>query len=291
MVLGWGVTAIIFGLLTAAMFATSTLASSRAVRLISLPSVLAGGMLIGLVLTIPGAIAEGVPPGFTGANIIWFALAGIGNVGGLLLVYGALRVGKVGVVAPIAATEGAIAAVLAAIVGESIAPIAAFILIAIVAGIVLSAMAPDPAPLEQERPLRAALLATASSLFFAMGLFSTGHLSDQLPTSWLLLPPRLIGVLAIAIPIIIVGRMQMTRRALPFVAAVGVSEVLGNATFTVAARDSIAIASVMASQFATISAIMAFLLFKERLGRVQVAGVALLVVSITALTIVQSAFS
>ncbi len=289
--MGWGVTAIIFGFLTAAMFATSTLASSRAVRLISLPSVLAGGMLIGFVLTLPGAIAEGVPPGLVGTNIIWFALAGIGNVGGLFLVYAALRVGKVGVVAPIAATEGAISAVLAAIVGESIAPIAAFILMVIVAGIVLSAMAPDPAPVEREQPLRAALLASASSVFFGVGLFSTGHLSDEIPTSWLLLPPRLIGVFAIAIPLIILGRMQMTRRALPFVAAVGVSEVLGNAAFTVAARDSIAIASVIASQFATISAIMAFLLFKERLGRLQVAGVATLVVSITALTIVQSTFS
>lgn len=284
-------TAIIFGFLTAAMFATSTLASSRAVRLISLPSVLAGGMLIGLVLTIPGAIAEGVPPGLAGTNIIWFALAGVGNVGGLLLVYAALRVGKVGVVAPIAATEGAISAVLAAVTGESIAPIAAFILMAIVAGIVLSAIAPDPAPIDRERPLRAAVLASASSVFFGVGLFSTGHLSDEIPTSWLLLPPRLIGVFAVAIPIIILGRMQMTRRALPFVAAVGVSEVLGNAAFTVAARDSIAIASVIASQFATISAIMAFLLFRERLGRLQVTGVALLVVSITALTIVQSTFS
>ena len=44
---------------------------------------------------------------------------------------------------------------IAAVLGESIAPIVAFLLMVIVGGIVLSAMAPDPEPLEHERPLQA----------------------------------------------------------------------------------------------------------------------------------------
>jgi drug/metabolite transporter (DMT)-like permease len=42
---------------------------------------------------------------------------------------------------------------------------------------------------------------------------------------------------------------------------------------------------VLASQFAPIAAVMAYVLFKERLGRLQVTGVAILVVGVTALSI------
>ncbi|MFM8352039.1 MAG: EamA family transporter, partial [Actinomycetales bacterium] len=105
-----------------------------------------------MVITIPFASMEGVPDGLTGANLAWFAVSGVGNAAGLVLINEALKVGKVGIVAPIVATEGAISAVLASVMGESIAPAAAFALLAIVAGVVLSATAPDPAPLANERP-------------------------------------------------------------------------------------------------------------------------------------------
>lgn len=281
-------TAIIFGLLTAVLFATSTLSTSRAVRIIPAQSIVGTSMLIGLVLTIPFAIADGIPDGLRGASIAWFVVSGLGNVGGLLLVNAALKVGKVGIVAPIVATEGAISAVFAAVLGESIAPIAVFVLLMIVAGVVLSAVAPDPGPLEHERPVRASLLATAAAVAFGVSLFATGYLSDALPTSWLLLPARIIGVLVLAIPLVILRRLQMRRRALPFVVVIGFAEVLGFAAFTIGARDSVAIASVLASQFASIGAVAAYLLFKERLGALQITGVVMLVVGVTVLTVLRS---
>ncbi|MBU6245318.1 MAG: DMT family transporter [Actinomycetales bacterium] len=281
-------TAIIFGLLTAALFATSTLSTSRAIRIIPAQSIVGSSMLIGLVLTIPFAIADGIPDGLRGGTIVWFLVSGLGNVGGLLLVNAALKVGKVGIVAPIVATEGAISAVFAAALGESVMPIAAFVLLLIVAGVVLSAVAPDPEPLEHERPLRAVLLATAAAAAFGVSLFATGYLSDDLPTSWLLLPARIIGVLVLAIPLLVLGRLRMTRRALPFVIVIGFAEVIGFSAFTIGARDSVAIASVLASQFASIGAVGAYLLFKERLGRLQVLGVVMLVVGVATLTILRS---
>ena len=53
-------------------------------------------------------------------DLAWLVIGGVGNAGGLLLVYRGLRVGKVGVVAPIASTEGAIAALIAILAGESL---------------------------------------------------------------------------------------------------------------------------------------------------------------------------
>ena len=281
-------TAVLFGLLTAVLFATSMLCSSRAVRIIPSQSVVGSAMLIGLVITLPIALADGVPDGLTGTNLAWFAVSGLGNAGGLVLVNEALKVGKVGVVAPIVGTEGAISAVLASMLGESIAPLAAFVLAVIVAGVVLSAVAPDPAPVAHERPLRAALLATVAAVAFGVSLFATGYLSDALPTSWLLLPARVVGVLVLAIPLLALRRLQMRKKALPFVLVIGVAEVLGFTAFTIGARDSVAVASVLASQFAAIGAIGAFFFFKERLGRLQVAGVVVLVLGVSALTLLRS---
>jgi uncharacterized membrane protein len=55
-------------------------------------------------------------------SVVLLALGGAGNVLELLLTYAALRVGKVGIVASIVSTEGAIAAVLALIAGEALSP-------------------------------------------------------------------------------------------------------------------------------------------------------------------------
>jgi multidrug transporter EmrE-like cation transporter len=48
-------------------------------------------------------------------------------------------------------------------------------------------------------------------------------------------------------------------------------------------RESIAITAVMGSQFAAFAAVAAFLLFGERLARVQLVGVVLIVVGVTVL--------
>lgn len=276
---------ILFGLGTAVCFATSSLFSSRAVRIIGPWSVAAWTMVVGLILTLPFTALAGVPDNL-GSTWGWMLLSGAGNVIGLVLAAAAFRVGKVGVVTPILATEGAIAAVVAAMLGESIAPIVAFLLMVIVLGIVVSAMAPDPEPLDHERPVLAVALSTAGALSFGLSLVATGIISDDLPISWVLLPARLVGVLALAIPLALVGRLLLTRRAAPMVAAMGLLEVMGFTSFAIGAQYQVGVTSVMASQFAPIAAIMAYVLFKEKLGRLQITGVVILVLSVTALTLV-----
>ena len=275
---------VVFGLLTACFFASSSLMSSRTVKVIGSPSSLAWMMIVGLVVTTPFVFAAGVPEQLN-ASLPYLAVSGIGNVVGILIAGYALRVGKVGVVAPILATEGAIAAVLAALAGESIAPVVAFLLMVIVGGIVLSAVAPDPEPLEHERPLMAVLLATGAAVCFGASLFSTGFVSDDLPIAWVLLPGRLVGVVALFIPLLLLRRLRITRGTAPLVVAMGLSEVLGFTCFAIGAQYQVAVTSVLSSQFAPIAAIMAYVLFKERLGRAQILGVIVLVGGVTALTL------
>ena len=280
--------AVVLGLMTALLWAVSTVSSSRSVRLLSQYSVVAWAMIIGLTLTLPFALATGVPPELSGSNLVWFALAGAGNVVGLLIAYAALKVGKVGLVAPIIACEGAVAAVVSALLGESIAPLVVLALGIIVIGVVVSSVAPDPAPIEHEQPVRAVVLATFAAVVFGLGLFATGHLSGELPVSWLLLPPRIGGVVVLAIPLLLAGRLRMNRAALPYVVTTAFAEVLGFLAYAFAARDSVAVASVLASQFATFAAVIAYLVYRERLGRLQILGVALVVGGVAWLALLQA---
>lgn len=278
---------IVLGLMAASFFASTSLISSRSVKIIGSASSLAWTMLVGLVLIAPFVVVAGVPA-TVGASLPWMLLAGLGNVLGILLVGIALRVGKVGVVAPILATGGAISALIAALLGESIAPLVAFLLLVIVGGIVLSAFAPDPAPLENERPVFAVVVTCLAALCIGAGLFATGSLSDELPLAWVLLPARVTGVVVLFLPLLVTSRLRLTRATAPMVVAMGFTEVLGFLCFAIGAQYQVAVMSVLASQFAPIAAVAAYVLFKERLGRLQVAGVVVIVLGVTALSLVTS---
>lgn len=275
---------IVLGLLTASFFASTSLMSSRSVKVIGSASSLAWTMLVGLVITVPFAVVSGVPTNL-GSSAPWMVAAGLGNVVGILLAGFALRVGKVGVVAPILATGGAISALISALLGESIAPLVAFLLLVIVGGIVLSAVAPDPAPLAHERPVYVVMVTSLAALSLGVGLFATGNISDDLPLAWVLLPARLVGVLLLLLPLILAGRLRLTRATAPLVIAMGFTEVLGFVCFAIGAESQLAVMSVFASQFAPIAAIAAYVLFKERLGALQIAGIVVIVAGVTALSV------
>ena len=276
---------ILFGLLTALFFAAGTLASSRLVRMIGPLSAIAGMMMIGLVIITPMIFINGVPEKLNATNATWLIVGGLGNLCGLLLAYAAFRIGKVGVVAPILCTEGAIAATISGLAGESIAPIVIFLLLLIVGGVVLAAIAPDPVPVENEQPLKAALIATTGAIIFGIGLFATGKISGELPLEWILLPARIVTLICIAIPLLLLRKFRMTRPAAPLILLAGVAEIFGYAAYTTGAAQSVAITAVLASLFAPISAVAAYLLFRERLGRQQVIAVVIIVTGVVTLTL------
>ena len=277
---------ILFGLMTAVFFAAGTLASSRLVRMIGPLSAISGMMLVGLVIITPMIFISGVPEKLNATNAMWLIVGGLGNLSGLLLAYAAFRIGKVGVVAPILCTEGAIAATISGLAGESIAPIVIFLLLVIVGGVVLAAFAPDPVPVESEQPLKAALIATTGAIIFGIGLFATGNISGELPLEWILLPARIVTLICIAIPLLLLRKFRMTRPAVPLILLAGLAEIFGYAAYTTGAEKSVAITAVLASLFAPIAAVAAYLLFRERLGRQQVVAVVVIVTGVVTLTLV-----
>src|ERR687884_2326709 len=273
----------------ALVFATVTLCNSRSSRMIGPTQLLAWVMLIGLAVIAPLVAVRGVPAGLDVRSGAWLAVAGVGNVLGLLLAYAALRRGKVGVVAPLVSTQGAIAALIAVLAGETIATAAGFLLVVIALGVALASVAPGERRAEGAgHDPRATLYALGATLAIGWSLYATARASIDLPVVWALLPSRAIGVAAVTLPVALRSGLRMTRRALPLVAVSGVCEVAGFALFAFGARHGIAVAAVLSSQFAAIAAVVAFVLFRERLTRLQLTGVALVAAGVGALSGVQA---
>ena len=268
--------AILGGLGAAVAFAASTLASTRSSRLIGAASTVAWVMLVGLPLAAAVALLD--TRGLSPAAYPWLATAGLGNVLGLGAEYAALRIGRVGVVAPLVATEGAIAAIISIIVG---APLVAGLLPAlglVVVGGALTAASADaddagePGSLAR-RPVLSAVLGLAAALAFGASLYATGRVSQSLPLGWVALAPRVAGVLLVAVPLIASRRLRISGQAGPMVVIAGLAEVIGFFCVGVGARSNLAVTSVLTAQFAALAVIGAVFLFGERLRPVQRAGV------------------
>ena len=281
--------AIVGGLGAALVFATVTLCNSRSSRMIGPTQLLAWVMLIGLAITAPLAFGRGIPDGLDAEAGAWMAVAGVGNVAGLLFAYSALRVGKVGVVAPLVSTQGAIAALIAIIAGEQVGADVAILLAVVAVGICLSAIAPDAGDdTDLEAGGRATAFALGAAVAIGWSLYAIGRVSIALPVVWALLPSRALGVVVVTLPVALRSGLRMTRAALPLVLVSGIFEVAGFALYAFGARHGIAVSAVLSSQFAAIAGVAAYFLFRERLSPVQLAGVAVVIAGVGTLSGVQA---
>jgi drug/metabolite transporter (DMT)-like permease len=285
------VIAVLGGLGAACVWAVTLLSATRATRLIGPYSVVAWVMLVGLAVTLPALVAAGLPD-LDGGSIALLLVGGCGNIVGLLLVYSALRTGKVGIIGPIVSTEGAIAAVIAFAAGETVAAGTGATLVLIVLGIVLAGIDRETEAAAAAEPSRLfggpTALAIVAAFCFGASIYATGRVGEDVPIAWAVLPPRVVGVVAVAIPLLVTSRIRLTRQALPFVVVAGICEVAGFALFALGARHGIAVSAVLASQFAGIAAVAAYILFGERLTRVQVAGVVTIATGVALLTWLQA---
>ncbi len=283
------VTAILGGLGAAVAWTISTVCSSRSSRILDPASVVAWVMLIGFIVAVPLALADGVPAALTHTSGLWLALAGAGNVGGLLLAYRAMRVGRVALVAPVLSSEGAMAALIAILVGESIAPQVGITLSVIVLGIALAAI-PGGSGGESvhHRHSHAMLYAIGAALAWGSSLYAAGRAGASLPVTWVAASARIVGVPVLVLPLALQGRLRLSRAAAPLVLASGVAEVAGFYAYTAGARHGIAIAAVLSSQFGALAAVVGYLLFGERLSRLQVGGVLAIVTGVAVLSALQA---
>jgi drug/metabolite transporter (DMT)-like permease len=276
--------AILFGLLAAFVWAVGNLASSRASRVMSPNSLLAGISLVGVALCLPLLIAEGPPRDTSFDGLFWLTLGGAANIGGLALLYIAYRAGDVGLVAPICSTEGAIAAVIAIAAGERVQASVVILLAVIVLGVVRAADAGTvPIALAGRFNWGVVSVTCLGAICFGVSLYATGRASAREQFGWIAASPRLVGVLCVTLPLLLRGRIRLTRAGTPALLLSALCEVGGFSLYSFAAHRSLAVAAVLGSMFAAFAVVGATVLFGERMNRGQCLGVVMIVLGVAAL--------
>jgi drug/metabolite transporter (DMT)-like permease len=279
--------AILAGLLAALVWAVGNLAASRASRVMAPQSLLAGISLVGLAVCAPLLIAEGAPHDTSIGALFWLALGGGANIAGLSLLYIAYRAGDVSLVAPIIATEGAVAAVIAIAAGETLHASVVVLLAVIVIGMVRTADA-NTAQVATTGRLNWGVVTVAclAAVCFGVGLYATGRASAHEQFGWIAASPRIVGVMCVALPLALRSRIRITRIGTPALLLSACGEVGGFILYSYAAHRSLAVAAVLGSLFAAFAVIGAAILFGERMNRGQWFGFAMIVVGVAVLSAV-----
>jgi len=212
------------------------------------------------------------------ADLVWGAVAGLGGGTGVALLYKALAIGTMSVVAPTTAVCAVAVPVAASmLIGERPGLVSlAGIGIALMAIVLVSqAPAPAAAPHHHTRAARALTIAIASGVaigIFYLALARTSHTAGL----WPLLAARGASAILFAGMALASGRgaFRMSGHVLPMAVACGVVDMTANALYLVATRGA-ALSTVvtLASLYPASTVILARVFLHERLSRLQIAGV------------------
>jgi drug/metabolite transporter (DMT)-like permease len=278
---------VVGGLLAALLWGASGVAAARSSRLIGAEAALAWVWVVGLLVTLPAAAAWGLPDASSSAR--WAAIAAPAAVVSIYLMYAALRRGPVVLVMPLTAAQGGLAALMAVALGERLRLAAALGLIVMILGMYAVIRRPGGAGGAAAHPSAALVLAALCAVISAVALYASARAGASLGPAWLLLILRATGVLGLALPLCLAGRLRWPGAATRFVVFSGVADTSAFACYVVAAdHGGVAVPAVISSQFAAVSVVIGLLTMGERLTRAQLAGVVALLGAVALVTAAQS---
>jgi drug/metabolite transporter (DMT)-like permease len=239
-------------------------------------SQLCGGIV---VLLLALAVAEPLPAP------LWLPLVG-GAVGavGLVFFYSGLAYGTMSIVAPIAACGAVVPVGYSIAIGQVPRPLVMAGLAAALAGVVMASLGSGVESGESARrkPRLAIAAALGAAACFGIFLLCLGRASATSPHSavWLAAGARG-GSVPILLLLSVLTRAPrpgrgLRPRDLGGIAAVGLGDVTANTLFAFAtSMGSLAVTSVLGSLYPIVTVVLARLVLRERVGRVQGSGAAL----------------
>ena len=278
--------AVFGGLIAAAAWGCSTIFASRSSRQIGAESTLGWVGIGGAIVITPVALVYGIKPGTEWTDWALVVVGAAGSVIGLRFTYKALSQGKVGVVVAITSTEGAIAAAIAFALGAPFGLLAGVgIMLATlgVAAVGLGRHTGDTAEAVRDSR-KAAVNASVAAAVFGSSLYVSGDVAARVGPPWVVMGARWLGILTMAVPQLARGKFSAARPAVYFALAAGGLESCGFLGFLWGAEANIGIAAVVATQYATIATLISWVVLRERLSRVQLGGIAAVVVGVILLS-------
>ena len=265
---------ILFSSVTSLLLGCSDFLGGLASRRDSAFAVTANAHLIGLAIMAVAVVV--FPSPFGVADLAWGAAAGVAGGIGVTALYGALAVGRMGVVAPLtAALSGSLPALYDLLRGTALRQLSLVgLAIALVAIVIVSASG-DPEE-RAEMPSRAIALAVLAGVGFT-GCFIFFSLAAKTSGLMPLLAARVVSVaLLMAITFARRGHVTLAPDARASAYGAGALDAAANVTMLTAIRiGPLAVASVLGSLYPVVTILLARVVLKERLRPVQRAGVVL----------------
>jgi len=263
-------------LLAAASWGGGDFSGGLATKRASVFRVVAVAHACGLLATLAMAVLSGEslpPPSALG----WGAFAGLIGAFGIVALYRALAIGRMGVVAPVAAVVTGVLPVLVGIRSEgmpSANQLGGFVLALISIWLVAR-------PNEYVDSHRGVGLAALAGIAFGMFLIAGKHAGHD-GVFWPLVAARFVST---TLMVVLVGFLprdpQPLRPVLWPVILSGLLDAAGNALFIAATRHGrLDVAAVLSSLYPASTVILARFLLKERIGRLQAVGIALALTSV-----------
>lgn len=278
---------VVLGLLSALLWGVPDVPLAVAVRRLGTIPVVVGSLALGLVVAAPVILLATPGRPITQSGVLLAAVAGLVSITGYVTAITAFQTCPVSVVTPILSCEGAVAAVIAVATGEQLSVTLVVLLGFAVIGAVLVGMAGrgggDPAY------LRGVAFVSLGAVVWGGILALGAPVSHELGVWRGFLLVRAFTLLFGMMLALATGRgraLGPAIRAEPLrIAAWGLGDVGAYLAFYLAAhRGPVAVADVLAAQFATFGALAGVVLLGERLRRHQWAGVAIVIAAVTAIS-------
>jgi drug/metabolite transporter (DMT)-like permease len=272
---------VFFGLAASLCWGSGDFSGGLASRRINASSVVIAGYTVGFVLLLVLALIwrEPFPAPM---DLLWGGLAGLVGALGLIAFYTALASGKMGVAAPVSAVLTATLPVLfSALTAGLPGPLR---LGGFVLALLAIALISRPEHATQNRP-QGIGLAVLAGVGFGCFFILISRVSPG-ATFWPLAVARLASVVSLFVVMLLrrQPKQQMlsgVRRVAPLVLLAGTLDAMGNAFFVLAAHSGrLDVAAILSSLYPAATVLLAAVVLRERVTRIQAAGILLVLLAI-----------
>jgi drug/metabolite transporter (DMT)-like permease len=267
---------VIFGLAASLCWGSGDFNGGLASRRSNSSSVVIAAYAVGFVLLVGLALLWREPfPSLL--DIFWGGLAGLAGGIGLISFYSALSIGRMGIAAPVSAVlTASLPVVFSAFIAglPSLLQLGGFVLALLAIGLISR---PERAKGRPEGIGLALLAGCGFGCFFIL----ISRVSPS-ATFWPLAMARFTSVLFLLIVVRIRQQPVLPKMTVaPLVLLAGVLDALGNAFFVLAAHTGrLDVAAVLSSLYPAATVLLAALLLRERVTRVQAVGILLALIAV-----------
>lgn len=273
---------ILFGLAASLFWGSGDFSGGLASRRANVSSVVTTAYAIGFVLLVGLALLwrEPFPAPI---DMFWGGLAGLAGAIGLIAFYSALSIGRMGIAAPVSAILTAALPVLFSIFTEGLPgslQLVGFVLALFAIGLISRPERTKGRP----EGLGLALLAGCGFGCFFILISRVSHGA----TFWPLAMARLTSVVFLVIVVLLIRRQGVLpkRTVAPLVILAGVLDALGNAFFVLATHAGrLDIAAVLSSLYPAATVLLAAIMLRERVNRIQALGILFALVAIPLISV------